>query len=241
MGIVQCIFTFFAIRQLPLPEREIKTIFLISAIEFMTSSHNVQVNPMIAAWIILSYTFVKKEKDFWATFFIALGFLTKIFGIAGILFYLFSKHKLKFTGSFLFWLAVLFLLPMIISSPAYITQTYIDWFHALVGKNLHIINIHQDNMQDLTVMGIIRRTFNYYELSNLTVLIPATVLLALPLIRFKLYCNTIFQLYYLCLALISVVIFSTTAESATYVIAMVGVGIWYAVNLHKKTRLILPY
>lgn len=92
-------------------------------------------------------------------------------------------------------------------------------------------------MQDLTVMGIIRRTFNYYELSNLTVLIPATVLLALPLIRFKLYCNTIFQLYYLCLALISVVIFSTTAESATYVIAMVGVGIWYAVNLHKKNTL----
>lgn len=230
-------FLFFAIRQLPLPEREIKTIFLISAIEFMTSSHNVQVNPMIAAWIILSYTFVKKEKDFWATFFIALGFLTKIFGITGILFYLFSKHKLKFTGSFLFWLAVLFLLPMVISSPAYITQTYIEWFHALVGKNLHIINIHQDNMQDLTVTGIIRRTFNYYELSNLTVLIPAAILLALPLLRFKLYSNTIFQLYYLCIALISVVIFSTTAESATYVIAMVGVGIWYAVNMQKKNTI----
>lgn len=89
-------------------------------------------------------------------------------------------------------------------------------------------------MQDLTVMGIIRRTFNYYDLSNLTVLIPASVLLALPLLRLKLYRNTIFQLYYLCLALISVVIFSTSAESATYVIAMVGVGTWYAINMPKK-------
>jgi choline-glycine betaine transporter len=123
---------------------------------------------------------------------------------------------------------------MVISSPAYITQTYIDWFHALIGKNWHVINIHKDNMQDLTVMGIIRRTFNYYDLSNLTVLIPASVLLALPLLRLKLYKNTIFQLYYLCLALISVVIFSTSAESATYVIAMVGVGIWYAINMPEK-------
>ena len=227
-------FLFFAIRQLSLPERKLNAIFLIAAIEFMTSSHNVQVNPMIAAWIILSYTFVKKEKDFWATFFIALGFLTKIFGIVGIMFYLFSRHKLKFIGSFLFWLVVLFFLPMLISSPAYIIKTYADWLYALMGKNWHVINIHKDNMQDLTVMGIIRRTFNYYDLSNLAVLIPASVLLALPLLRLKLYKNTIFQLYYLCLALISVVIFSTSAESATYVIAMVGVGTWYAINMPTK-------
>ncbi|HKG68942.1 MAG TPA: glycosyltransferase family 87 protein [Segetibacter sp.] len=227
-------FLFLAITQLPLPEKKIKAILLIAAIELMTSCHNVQFNPMVAAWIILSYTFVSEEKEFWATFFIVAGFLTKIFGIVGILFYFFSKHKLRFISSFLFWCVVLFFLPMVISSPAYITQTYVDWFHALIGKNLHVINIYKDNKQDLTVMGIIRRTFNYYDLSNLTVLIPASVLLALPLLRLKLYKNTIFQLYYLCLALISVVIFSTSAESATYVIAMVGVGIWYAINMQEK-------
>jgi choline-glycine betaine transporter len=47
--------------------------------------------------------------------------------------------------------------------------------------------------------------------------------------------NTIFQLYYLSLALISVVIFSSSAESATYVIAMVGVAIWYVTNMHKQS------
>ena len=61
----------------------------------MTSSHNVQFNPAIAAWIILSYTFVNKEKDFWAAFFVALGFMAKIYGIVGILVFRFLKTQNK--------------------------------------------------------------------------------------------------------------------------------------------------
>lgn len=226
---------YYAITQLPLSRKAINTIFLIGAIEFMTSSHNVQFNPAVAAFIILSYAFVRKEKDFWGSFFIAIGFLTKLYGIAAIVFFFFSSHKLKFAGSFLFWLVVLFCLPMFISSPAFIIQTYKDWAHTLVLKNLHNITLDYISMQDLSVMGIIRRIFRYENLSNLTVIVPAALLLALPLLRYKLYQNTVFQLYYLCLALISVVIFSSSAESATYVIAMAGVAIWYVINIHEKS------
>jgi Glycosyltransferase family 87 len=226
---------FYAIRELPFTDKAITVVFLIAVIEFMTSSHNVQFNPMVAACIILSYTFIHKEKDFWAAFFIALGFLAKIYGIVGIMFFVFSRHKLKFTGSFLFWLIVLFILPMIISSPHFIIQTYKEWFYTLTIKNVHNEDISFINMQDLTVMGMIRRTFRYAELSNLTVIVPAVILLGLPLLRFKLHQNTVFQLYYLCLALISVVIFSSSAESATYVIAMVGVAVWYVINMRRQS------
>jgi hypothetical protein len=226
---------FYAVKQLPLAEKAKHAIFLIAAVEFMTSCHNVQFNPLVAAFIILSYTSVQKEKDIWATFFIALGFLAKLYGIVGILFFVFSKHKIKFVGSFLFWLLVLFILPMLISSPTYIIQTYKDWMHTLPAKNLNNININYVNMQDLSVMGIIRRTFRYGNLSNLVVVAPAAMLLALPLLRFKLHNNLVYQLYYLCIALISVVIFSSGAESATYIIAMVGVAIWYVINMHKKS------
>lgn len=225
---------YYAITQLPLTEKAIQTILLITAIEFMTSCHNVQFNPAVAAFIILSYTFVRKEKDFWAAFFVAIGLLTKLYGISGIVFFFFSRHKLKFAGSFLFWLVVLFCLPMLISSPAFIIQTYKDWAHTLVLKNLHNITLDYISMQDLSVMGIIRRTFRYADLPTLAVLIPAALLLALPLLRYKLYQNTVFQLNYLCLALISVVIFSSSAESATYVIAMAGVAIWFVINMHEK-------
>lgn len=230
-------FLFYAIKQLPLTSKAIKIIFLIAAIEFMTSVHNVQFNPMVTAWIILSYTFIKKEKDFWGIFFIVLGTLAKIYGIVGILFFFFSKNKLKFIAFFLFWLIVLFCLPMLISSPAFVIQSYKDWMLTLSAKNLLNINISYVNMQDLTVMGIIRRTFRYNELSNLMVIIPAIILLGLPLLRFKLYKNTVFQLSYLCLALISVVIYSSGAESSTYVIAMVGVAIWYSINQNDKNKI----
>jgi hypothetical protein len=226
---------YYAITQLPFHQKAIQTILLITAIEFMTSSHNVQFNPAVAACIILSYTFVRKGKDFWAAFFIAVGLLTKLYGISGIVFFFFSRHKLKFAGSFLSWLVVLFCLPMLISSPAFILQTYKDWAHTLVLKNLHNITLNYISMQDLTVMGIIRRTFRYADLPTLAVLIPAALLLALPLLRYKLFQNTVFQLYYLCLALISVVIFSSSAESATYVIAMAGVAIWFVINMHEKS------
>lgn len=226
-------FLFCAIKQLPLNKRAINGIFLIAAIDFMTSCHNVQFNPMVTAWIILSYTFIQKEKDFWATFFLALGILAKIYGVVGIMFFVFSRHKAKYIGSFIFWFVVLFLLPMVISSPGFIIQTYTDWMITLVDKNAHNLITTEVNMQDLSVMGMVRKIFRYPQMSNLVVLAPAAMLLGLPLLRFKLYQNQVFQLYYLALALITVVIFSSGAESATYVIATVGVAIWYVLNMHK--------
>lgn len=225
-------FLYYAIKQLPISLKAKYIILLIAAIELMTASHNVQFNPMMAAWIILSYTFVKKGNDFWATFFIAAGFLVKIYGITGLLFFLFSKNKLKFTGSFLFWMVALICLPMLISSPSFIFQSYIDWKDSLVLKNT--LNAVLGNMQDISVPGMIRRFFVYQDLSMAAVLLPAALLFCLPLLRLSLYQNKVYQLYYLALTLITVVIFSSSAESPTYIIALCGVGIWFVLNVHHN-------
>ena len=225
-------FLYYAIRQLPISLKAKYIILLVAAIELMTASHNVQFNPMMAAWIILSYTFVKKGNDFWATFFIAAGFLVKIYGITGLLFFLFSKNKSKFTGSFLFWMVALICLPMVISSPSFIFQSYIDWKDSLVLKNT--LNAVLGNMQDISVPGMIRRFFVYQDLSMAAVLLPAGLLFCLPLLRFSLYQNKVYQLYYLALTLITVVIFSSSAESPTYIIALCGVGIWFVLNAHHN-------
>ena len=225
-------FLYYAIRQLPISLKAKYIILLVAAIELMTASHNVQFNPMMAAWIILSYTFVKKGNDFWATFFIAAGFLVKIYGITGLLFFLFSKNKSKFTGSFLFWMVALICLPMVISSPSFIFQSYIDWKDSLVLKNT--LNAVLGNMQDISVPGMIRRFFVYQDLSMAAVLLPAALLFCLPLLRLSLYQNKVYQLYYLALTLITVVIFSSSAESPTYIIALCGVGIWFVLNVHHN-------
>ncbi len=236
---------FYAVRQLQLTDRQQNTILLIGVLEMMTSIHNVQFNPMLTGWIMLSYVLIEKEKDTWATLFIVAGLLVKIYGIAGIAFFWFSKHKLKFILSFIFWLVVLFCLPMIISSPAFIIQSYKDWYHSLVEKNAQNIDAADTNfMQDISVMGMIRRIFNYDHLRNYFITVPAAILYALPFLRLSQYKQAAFRISYLCLAMIGVVIFSSSAESSTFVIAVTGVGIWYVIQegskkWHTNTLLVL--
>jgi hypothetical protein len=219
----------WAVKKLPLPERGKLLILAIAAIEMMTATHNVQFNAMLAAFIVLAYVGVEKEKDFWATLPIALGFLIKLYGIGAILFFVFSKHKGKFVASFLFWCVVLFALPMLFSSPHFVLQSYGDWYHSLVEKNAQNMTIDPGGMQDISVMGMIRRTTGYL-IDNLWVMAPAALLIAAPLLRFRQYRHPGYRLSYLAIVLISVVIFSSSAESSTYVIPMVGVGIWYLLN-----------
>ncbi|MBV9986367.1 MAG: DUF2029 domain-containing protein [Chitinophagaceae bacterium] len=222
---------FYAIRQLNLDKQRQNIILLIALVEMMTAIHNVQFNPMLTGWIVLSFVLVEKEKDFWACFFIVAGFLVKVYGIAGIAFFCFSKHKIRFIVSFLFWLVVLFCLPMPISSPAFIWQSYKDWFQSIVEKNAQNVDANDTNlMQDISVMGMIRRIGNIESLPNFWVTVPAAVCYALPFLRSRQYRSMVFRISYLCLAMIGVVIFSSSAESSTFVIAVTGIGIWYAVQ-----------
>ncbi|MCW3467799.1 glycosyltransferase family 87 protein [Chitinophaga nivalis] len=228
-----------AIRMLPLTRKNFLIVLLISAVEMMTASHNVQFNSMTAAFIIFAFVFVEKEKDIWATLFIVLGFLTKLYGIAAIVFFLFSKHRIKFTGYFIMWLVVLFCLPMIISSPAFIIQSYADWYTAISEKVVqNISSLSHTNMQDICVMGIVRRTFHTSNFNDLYVLLPAVAIFGLPLLRMAQYKNLLYRMRYLALVLISVVIFSDSAESATYVIAMVGAALWFVMKEPKSPAVI---
>ena len=72
------------------------------------------------------------------------------------------------------------------------------------------------------------------NLRDIYILGTATILYLLPLARISQLKIKKFQLSYLAFLLIGVVIFSSSAESATYVIAMMGVGIWFVVQPEKK-------
>jgi hypothetical protein len=240
---------YYAILRLKLTQKNLLIVLAITAIEMMTSIHNVQFNPMVAAWIILAYVLVDEENDFWATLFIAAGFLVKIYGIAALLFFVFSKHKLKFIGSFILWLIVLVCIPMIYSSPAYIITSYQNWYESLVQKNdsnaAGAISDYAGH-QDISLMGIIRRITRNAAFPNAYVLLPAAVFIVAPLLRFKQYAAENFRLSYLAIVLHAVVIFSSSAESSTYVIAVIGSALWYLLHyqqypLWSKVILILLF
>jgi hypothetical protein len=217
-----------AIKQLPVKEENQLIIVLLCAHELMTSAANVQINPLIAALILFSYVFIRNGNDFWAALMIALGTFIKLYGIVAIAFFFFSKNKLKLIGSLALWSVVLFVLPMLISSPAFIWQTYHDWFTDLQGKNLTNI---ASTREDVSVMGMARK-IAFPTMSNLIVLIPGILLFALSYIRTKLFSNLNYQFLIVASTLIFPVIFSTGSESPTYIIAFVGVAIWF-INVER--------
>ncbi len=225
------LFLFYSVRKLPVSHKNQNIILLIGALEMMTATHNTQFNPMLTSWIIFSYILVKEKKDFWATLFIAAGLFTKLYGIVGLAFFLFSENKIKFVWSFVFWCAILFCLPMLLSSPSFIIQSYKNWYFSLAEKN----NSNQDSaMQGMSVMRLLKKVFFIQNLKDMYVLGIAAILYLLPMLRIRQFKAKNFQLSYLAFLLIGLVIFSSSAESATFVIAMMGVGIWYILQEEKK-------
>ncbi|RYE35464.1 MAG: DUF2029 domain-containing protein [Sphingobacteriaceae bacterium] len=219
---------YVAINQLPVNNKQKNIILLLCAHELMTASFSTQFNPCMTAIILLSFVFIRQKKDFWAACVIILGTYIKLYGIVGLAFFFFSEQKLKFIASLLFWAVVFFLLPMIVSSPKFIIQTYQDWFHVLVEKDAQNA---ASLMQDISVMGLIRRIF-HQDISNNIVLLPALAVFGSSYLFIKKYKTISFQLLLLSSTLLFTVLFSSGSESPTYIIAFVGVAVWF-VNLEK--------
>ena len=190
----------------------------------LTSLFMQQFNITIAAIIIASYALIEKERDFWAAFLIVLGTFVKLYGIVGLAFFFFSRHKGKFVLSLLFWGVVLFVAPMIISSPDYVVSQYHEWFVCLVEKNGENL---ASQAQNISALGMVRRVLGNPQYSDLLILAPALVLFALPYLRFKQWRNEGFRMTLLASVLLFTVLFSTGSESSSYIIALSGVCVWY--------------
>jgi hypothetical protein len=233
-GMVNVSILFYAVGKLPISFWGKNIILLLSLIETLTSTQNLQFNPMLCSWIILSYVTIKNSQLSLAAFLIVAGTFIKLYGVIGLPFIFFTKDYKKLIGYLILWAIILFCLPMFISSPEFVYQSYIDWFHVLVEKNIENVNSYLNaSMQDISVMGLIKRITGFYHLANFYFILPAGIMMLLPLYRFSKWGNTSFQLTYLAQLLIGLVIFSTSAESPTYVIAVVGFGIWYVLHAPK--------
>jgi hypothetical protein len=187
-----------------------------------------QFNPMITATIIISFMLVEKGKERWATLLIVAGTLVKLYPVVGLAFFLFSRNKSKFVMWSAIWLVLLFLAPMIISSPAFVIQSYHEWFGALSGKSA--MNTGLNTSQDICVMGVVRRLTGNVHIPNLPFLVAAAVIFVLPLLRFKQFQSYKFRLQILATSLIMVVIFSTGAEHPTFIIAVAGAVLWMLIQ-----------
>jgi hypothetical protein len=228
---------FIAIKKLPLPSGTTLAIILIAAHENLTSILSSQFNPSMTAIILLTFSLIGKKKDFWAALMIVLGTFIKLYGIVGLAFFFFSSDKKKLILGLIFWSIIAFTLPMLFSSPEFIIQSYKDWYLAVSQKNIMNSTLITD--QDICLMGMVRRISGDHSIQNWPFLLVGIILFILPYFRVSQYKEKTFRLMLLASTLIFTVIFSTSSESPTYVIAFVGVAIWFMIQPSPKNKWIL--
>ena len=224
---------FFAVRRNVFTEYQQIFIYWFCAHELLNGVQMQQFNIAIAAIILISYCCIEKEKDFWAAFAIMLGTFVKLYGIVGLAFFFFSRHKGKFVLSLLFWAVIMFVAPMIISSPEYIIGQYHDWYVELVQKN-------SDNMfsqgTNISLLGLVRKISGCATYSDLWLIIPGMIAFALPYLRIGQYPNQAFRQTILASTLMFVVLFSTGSENSGYITPVIGVVIWYTASPWERSK-----
>ena len=217
------LFLYVAIRRSNLTNRQQIFTLWFCAHELLTALFMQQFNVAIAAIIVLAFFLIEKERDTEAAFFIVVGTLVKLYGIVGLAFFFFSKHKMRFVVALVVWGTVLFALPMLISSPEYIIGQYHDWFVCLTEKNGENLD---SIAQNISLLGMVHRTTGL-AFSDLWLIIPGLLLFGIPYLRLSQYQHKAFRQTLLASVLMFVVLFSTGSESSGYIIALVGVVIWY--------------
>lgn len=222
-----------AIRWSGLTEKQQIFSYWFCSMALLTALFMQQFNIAIAAMLLSSFYFIEKEDNKWAAFFIILGTFVKIYGIVGLAFFFFSRHKLRLSLWLVIWSVILFCLPMVISSPSYIIGQYVEWFHCLLEKNTE--NIHSF-AQNISLLGLVRRTTGCMAYSNLWLIVPGMLLFALPYLRRSQYRNLAFRETILASVLLFVILFSTGSESSGYIIALMGAGIWYTAAPWKRGK-----
>jgi len=200
--------------------------------ELLTALYMQQFNIAIAAIIVGAFFLIEKERDATAAFLIVLGTLVKIYGIVGLAFFFFSKHKIRFIGALVLWSAVMFVAPMVLSSPDYVIGQYHAWFVDLVSKNSENA---EALMQNISLLGMTHRVTGL-EFSDLWLILPGLVMFGIPYLRISQYQHMAFRQTLLASVLMFTVLFSTGSESSGYIIALVGVVIWYTAVPWQRNR-----
>ncbi|AZA83514.1 hypothetical protein C1637_15340 [Chryseobacterium lactis] len=226
----------YAIHKLPFSDPKKALFALLCLQEYITAAVSLQFNVALVGLLMLSATYIYERKEVQSATAIVVGIFVKLYGIVGLSQFFFIKNKIKFILAGIVVGVLCLCIPMIYSSPQFVIQSYADWATSLISKN----NDNQvlGNMQDISLMGFVRRILGDASISNLTFLAFGVPLFALPYIRIKQYKNYAYQLMILASTLLFLVLFSSGSESPTYIIAVAGVMIWFTLQ-KEKTPLII--
>ncbi len=221
---------FFALWSLP-KQNSTSHLFMLGLllIELVTSTQNSQSNALIAGLIIFAFHFLEKKQSAIAALFIVLTVFIKLFGIVALALFLFYPGKLKSIASILGWTLLIAVLPLFFVGPEQLIFLYKSW--------ANLLQMDHGISTGLSVAGWLSTWFGVE--AKTAIVLVGVILFCIPLLNIKFYNEYHFKLLFLCSILIWVIIFNHRAESATFVIAVSGIAIWFFSQKRRPDNLIL--
>jgi hypothetical protein len=228
------------IRKLPFEVKKQNILLLFLLAESIANAQNSQTNTFIAVVMLGAWVWIWQKKEMQAAFITMLGFFVKLYGIVALGLFFFVQRKPRYVLGVLLSAALLFLLPLCITSKQFLFQTYIDWFTELKdknGTNSDLQNVHQN----ISALGMYVKIFQLQSFNYLLIILPAFLLQLIPLIRYRLFSNIRFQLNYLAALMLFIILFNTATEASTHIIGATGAGIWWLTQKDYDSKKILLF
>jgi hypothetical protein len=224
---------FLAIRMLPKLDLEKKNvILLLSLVELFTSLQNSQSNGLIVGLVVMAFALIEKEKLFLGCLLIALTVYIKLFGLFAFAICLLYPGRWKMVGYSVLSMTGLAILPLLVVNYSQLVAIYESWWHLLQSDYLP---------NNLSLVGVIK-IWTGISLNQNLILFVGIVMFLISFARIKFYDQFNFRLAVLAMILLWMIVFNHKAESPTFIIAIVGVGIWYystGLNYLWRTVLVL--
>lgn len=203
-----------------LEQRQAFVARLIVTLDLVGSMQNVQSNALSAGLMILAFWDLQERRELRAAMWVAMGTIIKIFPIIAGVFALFRPYRLpRFVLCSALVALVFAAAPLLVESPSALAAQYRSW-------------------QAISSSDALMRGFSVMELWHLASgtawpnwpfqLAGVAALLA-PLVRYSFWGLPRFRLLFLASVLLFCVLFNHKAESPSFVVALAGVGIWFAV------------
>lgn len=229
--LLSALVSYVAIDKLKLPSKTTQFLFfLIIAFEWIGSLQSQQTNILIAMTLVIAFVFLEKRNYAMATLLIVATAFIKIFGLAAMLLYLFYPRKEKLAAYSIMWVCLLLILPMVVLNVDQLSFVYESWFNQIT---------HDYGKYSGMSFYSFTSKLSGYELSKPITLAVSFLILLSPLVQIKKWHSVWFRKLTLSALLLWVVIFNHKAESPSYIIAFVGIALWYYSGPRKNSDTIL--
>lgn len=205
-----------------LTSKQKSLILLFSLVEIATSIQNEQSNALVTGLIICAFALMEKRKLFFAVGLIVFVVYVKLLGAAVLIMFAFYPRFWRAVAYAFCWSIIFLLFPLLVIRP--------DQLVFLYGRWIEILNDDLAGTGGLSVMTVMRSWLSL-DFQSVYIQIAGMIALCTPLLFWKRFSDVQSRLLFLSSILVWIVIFNHKAESPSFVIAVIGVIIWYVISV----------